>query len=74
VLAIVMGVYPKPFFDVMHESVATTIRRVPPGAIALAGHVGDVPKPKGIRVKAPVPGPHGETQPPAWPEAAGHGE
>jgi len=40
-LAIGMGVYPKPFFDVMRASVATTIGRVPPAAIAAAGHLGD---------------------------------
>jgi NADH-quinone oxidoreductase subunit M len=38
VLAFVMGVYPKPFFDTMRASVAQTLAHVPPAALAAAGH------------------------------------
>ena len=74
VLAIVMGVYPKPFFDVMHKSVATTISRVPPAAIAAAGHVGDVKKSRKLfqRPSAPAAPGHGSTGSPAG-GAASHG-
>ncbi|HXC51089.1 MAG TPA: NADH-quinone oxidoreductase subunit M [Candidatus Limnocylindrales bacterium] len=49
VLAFVMGVYPKPFFDTMHASVATAIHRIPPAAMAAAGHVGDA-RPAKVRL------------------------
>jgi NADH-quinone oxidoreductase subunit M len=37
-LAIVMGVYPKPFFDTMHASVEQTLSRIPASALAASGH------------------------------------
>jgi len=61
VLAIAMGVYPKPFFEMMHASVETTIGRVPPAAIAAAGHKGD---PSGIIRTKPAAG-HGTQAAPA---------
>ncbi|HEY2775817.1 MAG TPA: NADH-quinone oxidoreductase subunit M [Candidatus Binatia bacterium] len=43
VLAVGMGVYPKPFFDMMRASVAHTIARVPASAIVAAGHGVELP-------------------------------
>jgi NADH-quinone oxidoreductase subunit M len=40
-LAVIMGVYPRPFFDIMRASVAATLERVPAAAIAAAGHGSD---------------------------------
>jgi NADH-quinone oxidoreductase subunit M len=41
-LAVIMGVYPKPFFDVMRTSVAATLARVPAATLEANGIVGDV--------------------------------
>jgi len=62
VLALAMGLYPKPFFDMMHASVAATIKHVPPATIAQAGHRGDAhPRPKLVAptVSYEVPNPAG---------------
>jgi NADH-quinone oxidoreductase subunit M len=41
-LAVVMGVYPKPFFDVMRTSVSATLARVPAASLAANGIQSDV--------------------------------
>jgi NADH-quinone oxidoreductase subunit M len=72
VLAFVMGMYPKPFFDTMHASVKTTIARVPKGEIAKAGHVGDS---RPVKMRIPQPSaPAAAHDSASSADHAGHGE
>jgi NADH-quinone oxidoreductase subunit M len=59
-LAVLMGVYPKPFFDVMRNSVSATLARIPAATLAANGIAGDV-------------GPVARVRPPAHGPVAGHG-
>ena len=52
-LALVMGVYPRPFFDTMRTSVARTLSRVPASAMAAAGHDGDARRQEAQQGAAP---------------------
>jgi NADH-quinone oxidoreductase subunit M len=69
VLAVVMGVYPKPFFDVMRTSVSATLARVPAATLAANGiesDVGQVARVKPVAKPAAGHGGHGAA-------ATGHG-
>jgi hypothetical protein len=57
-LAFMMGVYPKPFFDVMHSSVAQTLSRIPATALAASGHEPGMhhgAQPRPIEIAQPAP-------------------
>ncbi len=57
VLAVVMGVYPKPFFDTMRASVEQTLARIPNAALESAGITSDVGRlPAGRAVPAAATG------------------
>jgi NADH-quinone oxidoreductase subunit M len=61
-LAILMGVYPKPFFDVMRTSVSATLARVPAATLAangIEGDVGQVARVKPVAKPAAGHGGHG---------------